>query len=294
MIGIKDLYTRIIRRDLPEGRNIICEYIDPAMAVLNRLLDDALSYFSFTLVVKGEAVVNHTGTTLTLRPNDLMITTPGAKVYTLEVSDDYSALCLMADETDTYEITGTLHTSLSSFSPLLIHSPNKLKLNSRASEVLRKWMKEIVEYGRSQTKFTSVCLDALYSLFVCELMDIENVQNPDTVSTGRPSEIFMDFLQLLPKNYIRHHDIQFYADRLAVTSIYLSRIVKRYSGQTVRDHIDRLLMSEASMLLRRTDKPIADIAESLNFANPQSFCKFFTRYKSISPRVYRNAKSNIL
>lgn len=288
MIEIKDLYTRYIRRELPENQTIVCEYIDPAMAVLNRLLDDALSYFSYTLVMEGEAVVEHCGTRLALRPNDLMITTPGAKVYTLEVSDDYAALCLMADETTTYQITDTHHAALTAFSPLLIHAQNKLHLNHGEYLALRKWMNEIATHGDSQTELTSICLDSLYTLFVCELMNMENIQKPDMASTGRPSEIFMDFLKLLPANYKKHHDIQFYADRLAVTSIYLSRIVKRHSGQTVKDHIDRLLLSEASMLLQRTDKPIANIAEDLNFANPQSFSKFFTRYKGVSPRIYRN------
>lgn len=288
MIGIKDLYIHYIRKPIREDCGIICEPIDSAMAILNRLLDDVLSYFSYTLVLKGEAVVNHSGAILTLRPNDLMITTPGAKVYTLEVSDDYFALCLMADETTTYEITDTSYSSLGAFSPLLIHSQNKLQLTEAEFEILKKWMREIRNYGETDTPMTKLCLTSLYSLFVCELMNIESSGKLDLYQPGRPSEIFLDFLKLLPANYFRHHDIQFYADQLAVTTIYLSRIVKKYSGQTVRDHIDRLLISEASTMLKRTDTPIAAIAENLSFATPQSFCKFFVRNKGISPREYRN------
>lgn len=288
MIGIKDLYTHYIRKPLPEDCGIICEPIDPALAILNRLLDDTLSYFSYTLVLNGEATVDHSGTKITLQPHDLMITTPGAKVVTLEVSDDFSAWCLMADEMTTYEITETRYATLASFSPLLINSPNKLHLSDIEFESIKKWMQEIIGYGASETQLTKFCLASLYTLFVCDLINIENAGNPDNNQCGHTSEIFLDFLKLLPSNYNRHHDIRFYADRLAVTPIYLSRVVKRHSGQTVKDHIDRLLLSESSRLLKRTDTPIAIIADNLNFSSPQSFCKFFVRNKGVSPRKYRD------
>lgn len=287
MIAIKDLYTHYIRKPIPDDCGVICEPIDPFMAKLNRLLNDTLSYFSYTLVLKGEATVDYNGVRLSLGHHDMMITTPGAKIVTIDVSDDYSALCLMADEMTTYEITGSPYAVLAAFSPLLIHSQNKLHLSDGEYDSLKKWMQEIVRRGASDALMKKISITSLYSLFVCELMNIENYGRPDINHYGQSSEIFMGFLKLLPPNYLKHHDIGFYADRLFVTSIYLSRVVKRHSGQTVKDHIDRLLLSKASMLLKRTDKPIAAIAEILNFANPQSFCKFFVRNKGVSPRKYR-------
>lgn len=289
MIGIKDLYTRYICRPLPEGCGIVCEPIDPVMAKLNRLLNDALSYFSYTLVLDGSAEIDYNGGRMSLSANDLFITTPGDKVLTLRVTDDFSALCLMVDETTIYEILDSRYAVLTAYSPALIHSQNKLRLTDNECGALNKWMKEIIAYGATDITYARPFLTALYSLFVCELMNIESRAGSDDLQYGRPSEIFLDFLKLLPANYSKHHNIQFYADRLAVTSIYLSRVVKSLSRQTVKNHIDRLRLSEASLLLKSTDKPVADIAGALNFANPQSFCKFFVRYKGVSPREYRRS-----
>lgn len=292
MIGIKDLYTHYIRKPLPEDCRIVCEPIDPAMAKLNRLLDDSISYFSYTLVTKGTAEVDFNGSRITLNPRDLMITTPGAKVYTLEVSDDFAALCLMADETTTYGSANARYAVLTAYAPSMILSQNKLSLSDAHYEALLKWMTEMVRYGSADTPLVNEFLISLHSLFVCQLMDVECLTDSEEYQYTHPSEIFLNFLRLLPANYARHHDIRFYADRLAVTTIYLSRIVRRHSGQTVKDHIDRLLLSDALTLLKRTDKPVAAIAEILNFANPQSFCKFFVRNKGISPREYRSAQQN--
>lgn len=288
MIGIKDLYTNYIRKPLREDCGIVCEPIDPTMAKLNRLLDDPISYFSYTLVMKGEAKVDFNGSRIAISPQDLMITTPGAKVYTLEVSDDFSALCLMVDETTTYETANARYAVLTAYAPSMIHAKNKLSLSAAQYGALKKWMTEIVSYGSSNTPLANDFLFSLHSLFVCQLMEIENLKSREDCRYSHSSEVFLDFLRLLPQNYEKHHDIQFYADRLAITTIYLSRIVKRHSGQTVKEHIDRLLLSEASLLLKRTDKSVASIAEALSFATPQSFCKFFAKNKGLSPRQYRN------
>ncbi|MDE6825797.1 MAG: helix-turn-helix domain-containing protein [Paramuribaculum sp.] len=73
---------------------------------------------------------------------------------------------------------------------------------------------------------------------------------------------------------------------------YLSRIVKRISGQTVKSHIDRLLIIEASFMLSDTDESIASIASKLTFADSVSFCKFFIRKKSMTPSEYRTSYYN--
>lgn len=293
MIGINELYTHYILKPLRKDCNIVCEPIDSAMAKLNRLIDDSLSYFSYTLVLKGSAKVDFNGSILVIEPHDMMVTTPGAKVFTLEVSDDFSALCLMVDETTTYSIENASYAVLTAYAPFMIHSQNKLKLTDIQHAALKKWMTEIVDYGCYVSPFANDFLTALHSLFVYQLMDIENINGREACQYSRPAKIFLDFLKMLPENYVKHHDIQYYADRLAVTTIYLSRIVKQHSGQTVKEHIDRLLLSKALIMLKRTDKSVTNIAEMLNFATPQSFCKFFVRNKSVSPREYRNSTQTV-
>lgn len=291
MIEIKDLYAHYIRKPLPGDCGIVCETIDAAMAKLNRLLNDALSYFSYTLVAKGTATVSYNGTLITLQQHDLMITTPGARIVTVDVSDDYLAMCLMADEMTTYEMTDKRDAPVAIFPLLMIYSQNKLHLSKSEFDALNKWMMEITRYGVPENPLTKICLTSLYSLFLCEFINVENTRSIDDVEYGQPSKLFLDFLKLLPVHYIRHHDIGFYADSLCVTPIYLSRVVKLHSAQTVKEHIDRLLLSQATVMLKGSNKPIAIIAENLNFATPQSFCKFFVRKKGVSPRKYREIQN---
>lgn len=103
----------------------------------------------------------------------------------------------------------------------------------------------------------------------------------------RTTEQFIAFMRLLTKHFVEHHDIGFYAERLHITPIHLSRIVRQVTGRTVVDYINQMLLMEASWLLQTTNLSIAAIAERLHFADQSSFGRFFARIKGIAPKAYR-------
>ena len=151
-------------------------------------------------------------------------------------------------------------------------------------------MQEIVRYQHSSHRYLHEALRTLFTQFVLDLMDAmaQNI-GPGQVSE-RTTEQFIAFMRLLNQNFIEHHDIAFYADLLHITTIHLSRIVRRVTGRTVVDYINQMLLMEASWLLRSTDLPLADIAERLHFSDQSSFGRFFTRMKGVNPKRYRMEK----
>lgn len=287
MFKLTDLYSRIIKKPLPTDCGITCEILDGYMATLNRLLTESVSCYSYTLILSGTQTITYNDRSLTLVANDLFISTPGMKVFTENVSDDYSAICLMGDEAVTYEIPYARNIITASYFPAMGNSESKLSLTQCEAQWLRSRMDEIMTYIKSDHIFKNKCLSSLYSLFILDLLNVESRFNRSEEFNCHVADLFLKFLKLISENFINHHDIAFYADSLAVTTIYLSRVVKRVSGQTVKNHIDRLLVMEAAYQLSVTDKSIAEIAETLNFSGPASFCKFFARHKGIPPRVYR-------
>lgn len=291
MFRITDLHETLLKKPHQTDCGISCESVNNKIAILNRQIDDRLSYFSFTLVLSGSAKVNCDGKLIDLKKNDMFTTVPGSRVYTLEVTDDFSGLCAMIEETTAYEMPYARDGIRVSYFPLSQDNANKLSFHASEAQRLAHRMEEIKILIGSEHLYKTECLYALYSLFILDLLDIENHYCDTNSITTQTSDLFLRFLRLATMNFINQHEIEFYSDALAVSSIYLSRIVKRISGQTVKNHLDRLLMMEASYLLTRTELPIATIAERLNFANPGSFCKFFNRNKGIPPKDYRKSSS---
>lgn len=289
MFRLYDLYARIIKKPLPSDCGLACEYIDAQMSKLNRLLTDTVSFFSYTLVLSGRQTLVYNNMEIRLSAHDIFITTPGMRIYTKDVSDDYSSICLMGEEATTYEIPHARNVVAASYFPIGLHSDNKLTLNPDEAAWLTRRLEDVHAYIGSNHIYKRECLYSLYSLFILDLLDVESRRNTGgRVVGGHAADLFLKFMKLLADNFLKHHEIAFYADTLAITTVYLSRVVRRFSGQTVKAHIDRLLLMEATYLLATTDAPMAEIAERLGFANSSVFCKFFARHKGMPPRIYRS------
>lgn len=114
-------------------------------------------------------------------------------------------------------------------------------------------------------------------------------QQSDIQANNRSREqtIFDRFIQLAGQHCSEHHQLNYYADRLCITERYLSTVVRQTSGTTAKDWIDRALITRIKIELRHTDKPAAQIAEEMHFANPSFFAKFFKRLTNMTPNNYR-------
>ena len=84
-----------------------------------------------------------------------------------------------------------------------------------------------------------------------------------------------------------HHTIDFYASRLCITPRYMSTIIRQVSGKSAKQWIDDALVTRIKIDLKHTDKPIARIADDMNFPNPSFMTKFFKRMTGMTPRSFR-------
>ena len=66
------------------------------------------------------------------------------------------------------------------------------------------------------------------------------------------------------------------------------------NGRKVIDYVNRLLLMEASFLLRTTDLSIGAVSDRLHFSEQAAFSKFFTRPQGESPKKYRQRKVQLL
>ena len=101
-------------------------------------------------------------------------------------------------------------------------------------------------------------------------------------------EVYEIFLHLLYRHFRTERQIRFYADKLNVSSPYLSRMIKEISGTTVNDHITSLLYKEICNLLKQSDMTMREIADYLHFSDQSAMSNFFKLRSGMSPLAYRN------
>lgn len=111
----------------------------------------------------------------------------------------------------------------------------------------------------------------------------------DTDERNRRSiDLHNAFVSLVAEHYREAHDVSFYADKLCITTRYLSQITDKAVGKSPKQIIADYLMSEAKSYLETTRLTIQEIADKLGFSSQALFCKFFRNQASISPSEYRS------
>lgn len=101
--------------------------------------------------------------------------------------------------------------------------------------------------------------------------------------------MFINFRNLLTKEFWRQRSVSFYANSLNVTPKHLSEVIKRQTGKTAGEWIDKAIILEAKVLLQKQDLGIAQISDKLNFGDQSIFGKFFKTHQGISPLEYRKS-----
>ena len=115
----------------------------------------------------------------------------------------------------------------------------------------------------------------------------QQTKSSSKVTASHQEQLHHRFVALVKQHGLTEHKVGFYADRLCITPNYLSFIVRRCSGLTVMQWINRHVIQLAKLQLKYSDLPVWQIAESLNFPNPSFFSKFFKRETGMTPAEYR-------
>ncbi len=94
------------------------------------------------------------------------------------------------------------------------------------------------------------------------------------------------------KNYIYQHygedlNLEMLAEKVYLSSGYLSFIFKKETGMNLNRFIKVFRMEKAGEFLRDTNMKVAQISEKVGFANVSYFCRSFREYYGCSPESYR-------
>ena len=266
---------------------LYCTESNTRLTFLTNQMQQTMAGYSYTLVHEGWLKLIYNDRMLMLQKGDLMIYSPGMQIRIVSGSVNYQSVCLIIDEQAALEIPAVRNVVRTVYQPIAEIGRPIIHLDEQQAAHFRQHMLEIISYLYSSHRYRHEALRTLFTQFVLDLMDVMEQNIGRGQVSERSTELFIAFMRLLTTHFIEHHDIGFYADRLHVTTIHLSRIVRQMTGRTVIDYINQMLLMEAAWLLRSTDLPLADIAERLHFSDQSSFSRFFTRMKGVTPKRFR-------
>lgn len=104
--------------------------------------------------------------------------------------------------------------------------------------------------------------------------------------TIRIRKLHSDFLELVSKKYMTHHQVNEYADMLCVSVKTLQKAVKSAGHTTPLRIIHGKLIEEAERLLMQPNAIVNETAQVLGFEDTSNFSKFFKRHTGKTPSLH--------
>lgn len=206
---------------------------------------------------------------ISLKPGDFLIMTDKETASICQMSQDFEAECILVDEQFAEKVT-------------LFHlMDDKLK---SVTDIFH-FVRDIV---RHQHINKVEMIKSMFNVLKLIIDELPYEQCSATHDLGHKKEVYEIFLHHLYRNFRKERQIRFYADKLNVSTAYLSRLVKEISGSTVNDHVTSLVYKETCNLLKQSDMTMGEIADSLSFSDQSAMSNFFKQRSGMSPLAYRN------
>lgn len=237
------------------------------------------------LCIKGSANIKINFKEYELKPNTIFALTPGQIVYLIENSEDFliESLYISFDFIIGLPLTNDFESAFN------VSKNPCMGISDEVMQNLLEYYTFIVKrYNRAKQPYRDTIIKGLIFSLITEFTSIYKSDTTDrNIITTRQEELTHAFFKQLLEHHAQERSVSFYANRLYVTRKHLSATVKQVTGRTVLEWIHTVFVATAKVLLKSSNKTIAEITEELNFSSTSFFCRLFKTHTGMSPMDYR-------
>lgn len=265
-----------------------------------------LTYGAILICRKGKARLNvnykdwelYEGAVITLFPND---------VVELKVDGDFKSPQTENGDCKSLQTANCFQAEILKYNPSLLREAS-LQLEQTVYSSLREdrcrqdtpVVTNIINgmFGLLKVYFDQTECTCISQLVLCQLKAFfigfhEYLQRnpqyrPDEVKSYRVRELFNRFMMLLEKDYKISRDVNYYAEKMNISSKYLTNIVNQVTGHTPKTIIDQYVILQLKMHLKRTTQSIKEMAWEFHFADVSFFCRYFKKHTGLTPQQIRS------
>lgn len=249
-----------------------------------------INSFSLLLVTSGIVRLNIDFQEITLHQNDIIFLYPNNVLEFLEVSVDTSFQSLFLS----VEYFTNLNFQMNSQEALDILSNNFSKVISlcptSVDNINFKFDRlRFLNDPKNETIFYKELQKGIVNLVMYELAGYVHKQQNQILKPFRKEDIAIKFAHLVGQYYHTKRDVQFYADQIFITRTHLTRTIKDVYLKNPKQIIEDKIISEAKILLLKSEFSINQVMAELRFQDQPTFTKFFKKKTGFSPNAYRKS-----
>ena len=116
------------------------------------------------------------------------------------------------------------------------------------------------------------------------LLEKQALKNPQTTRAEEITFLFENLIKATPK---KRQKLDFYAEKLNISSIYLAECVKKTTGSSPKKIITEYVLMEAKSMLHHSQHTIEFVGFELGFDQVSNFINFFKKNIGLTPNQFR-------
>ena len=213
---------------------------------------------------------------------------PGQVVESIEIDEDFAGFGMVVSQ----NFTDSLNLPVSLQERLFIKDTQFYSVSEEVIDVLSSVYRQVSSLIKQHDNpYKEEIIKHIFSAHYYGLgYYMHGIQSQPSTMTVQ-QEKCERFMSLVAENFKTQREIGFYADKLCVTSKYLSTMLKQETGMTALDWIEKHVVLYAKSCLSSTSMTIQEISDELDFPSQSVFGKYFKRVEGMSPKAYRQSLS---
>lgn len=258
---------------------------------IHMIEDERFSHCIFHVIcINGEGSFVYNESCFHINKNDLIVISRPDEVKNIAVTNDFRIECFAANAhflrnslpPNNYSIRGSMSLYQDPIIPLSAENAEKFladihHLRDRLGEKESLYYYEIME---------SMCLTMIYDIFGFHAVYYRNREDVD-----HANYVVNEFLRMLSTGITRtQRDATYFAEQLHVSLKYLSRVVKRATGETITSYIDRATIPILRKYLDDERFSLTQISDIMNFTSLSYFSRYCSKHLGMTPSKYRSSK----
>ena len=241
--------------------------------------------------LRGEVSFSSHMSDYTLKANQLFLSSASVFQFRALENSEFYMVAVNAEFLTSMNIDVRLAARF--VSELRVHV-HVVDLTEKKLEAINRFLGTILSELSSQdlSEYVEHSLRHAFCALVYRICDSVLIKEPEVHHVGvkeRSSEYFEKLMKLLSDHYREQRNVEFYAEKMHISSKHLSRVIRNYTGKSVHQWIDEFVALEIKNLLKYSNMSIQQISYSLHFPNPSFMGQYFKRITGMTPGEYKRS-----
>ena len=252
-----------------------------------------MQHTSIFFCISGEALFTIDGQKYRFTPGQIIICPTGSNILLLDITSDFSSRLLGLSK----HIWLAARSSMSPESIQAIECRTHQGGNSNLEkEFLNNIFRQIdildIEAGNNDEN-TDYCRQNINLAVNSLLLYIQRVSKAHSAPAKEnisetKDKLFHEFRVLLTNNFREERSVQFYADKMHISTRHLNSVCQRASGKNAKEIIDHFTIIELEVSLIYTHKSFQELVNEFHFPDQSYLNRYFKRHTGYSLSEFRS------